>query len=660
MIKKINLYLVKPSKYDDDGYVIRHWKGVLPNNTLACIYGLSRDIEGRQVLGKQLKWRIEAIDETVQTVPVAAMLRRSREKNTKTIICLVGVQSNQFPRAADLALEFRRAGLDVLIGGFHVGGVFSTLSEPPREIQELQKAGVTMVAGEVEGQLEMILRDALLGQLKPVYNFLSEPADLSDAPLPEMPKNCLNRYAVRKVATLDCGRGCPFNCSFCTVINVHGRRMRFRSVSAIETLIRKNYRRHKIARYFFTDDNFCRNKNWESIFDVLIGMREKEGIPLTFIMQADVQSFRIPNFIEKAGRAGCTQVFIGIESMNEKNLEASGKVQNRCDDYKRLIEAYQNAKIPTHLAYMIGFPFDSEESVREDIIRLKQLGAEQASFFMMTLLPGSKDHSRALSQGLVMDNDLNSFDSFHEVFCHSKLKSHAWPRAYEDAWRSFYSPENMKSILKNSARGNYWKVFLNFFWYKNAIQVEGGHPMLHGFFRRKRRKERRKIYGIETPWVYCKRRIGDIRKSLIGMFRLIMEMEDVWLATRTRGLLEERVVLELSRQQKRVLDWRNLRVRELQDFYRNAAASLERSYQKKLSSSVRVPSRFQLWFEKGNLFSDSLTFTRHSLDDFWEGVQESLKRGRIARIHPFKVAYMGLRECILFSHFVFAFTSRTY
>ncbi|MDD5217301.1 MAG: radical SAM protein [Candidatus Omnitrophica bacterium] len=660
MINKLNLYLVKPSKYDDDGYVIRHWKGVLPSNTLACLYGLSKDIEARQALGKSLKWCIEVMDETVQKIPIRKMIDRSRQKDTKTIVCLVGVQSNQFPRAADLALEFRRAGLDVLMGGFHVSGTFSTLSEMPREILELQQAGVTMVAGEVEGRLEMILRDALQGTLKPVYNFLSEPVDLSEAPMPQMPVNLLSRYAVANVATLDCGRGCPFTCSFCTVINVHGRRMRLRPVHAIERLIRENYRRHKISRYFFTDDNFCRNRNWEAIFDAVIRLREEEKIPLTFMMQVDALSFKIPRFIEKASRAGCTQVFIGIESLNEKNLATAGKVQNRCDDFKKLIDAYQQARIPTHLAYIIGFPFDTELSVREDVARLQELGAEQASFFMMTPLPGSVDYSQGISGRTMLDADLNNYDTFHETFCHPGLKAHAWTRAYEDAWHSFYGRENVMNILKKVRRENYWKVLLNYFWYKNAIQVEGGHPMLHGFFRQKSRKERRPIYALESPWQFLKRRVGDVRSTLVGWIRLILEIEDVWLATRTRSVLEARVVLELSRQQKRVLDWRNLRARELQVFYRNAAAYLERSYQRRLASSCRIPSRFQLWLEKRNVFSDSLTSTRRSLDLFWKGFNRNLRRGKIDRIHPLKVAYMGLRECVLFSRFFFALANKTY
>lgn len=105
-LSDLDLYLIKPSKYDDDGYVIRYWKGVLPSNTLACLNGLSEDLRSREVFGAGVNFNIHNIDETVQRVNIDEMIRLSRKKNSKMIVCLVGVQSNQFPRAADIALKF--------------------------------------------------------------------------------------------------------------------------------------------------------------------------------------------------------------------------------------------------------------------------------------------------------------------------------------------------------------------------------------------------------------------------------------------------------------------------------------------------------------------------------------------------------------------------
>jgi len=657
--KRLQLYLVKPSKYDDDGYVIRHWKGVLPSNTLACLYGLSEDVRRRGVLGHQLEWRIEALDDTVQRVNIRKILRQSRQKHTKTIVCLVGVQSNQFARAADLALAFRQGGVDVLFGGFHVSGILATLPELSPEVAALRDAGVTIIAGEAEGRWEAILQDAMNGMLQPVYDFLKTPPDFSRSPMPILPKNLVNRYAVQHFTTLDCGRGCPFKCNFCTVINVQGRKMRFREVDGVIDSIRENYYKHKIANYFFTDDNLARNKNWNELFERLIRLRKEEGIQLSFMMQVDTQSHRIPDFIRKAGEAGCSQAFIGMESINEENLKAAGKSQNHIEEYKQLIDQYHAAGIATHLAYIIGFPFDSVESVRKDIESLKKLGAAQASFFMLTPLPGSADYKYFISNNVMVDADLNNFDSFHETFRHSRMKPREWTQAYEEAWKNFYGIENMKQTLRNAPPAKYWGVLQNFIWYKNAIQVEGGHPMLHGFFRLKGRTDRRAGYPIESRWVYFKRRFRDVTRTLSGWVKLALEMEEVWLATRRRSLLEERVISELAQLQKRMMEWRSLRLSELQGIYKKAAASLvESSNMVKAASGISVPSRFQLWLKKWDIFSDSLTFSRQPMKRFWNDVVNHLRQGKIYEIRFHKLFFTGAREVVLLIQFVFSFVTQ--
>lgn len=651
--RSLRLYLIKPSKYDDDGYVIRYWKGVLPSNTLACLYGLSEDVRLSGALGAELDWRIEALDDTVQPIDVEKIARAGRAPRTKVIVCLAGVQSNQYPRAADLALEFRKHGVEVLIGGFHVSGVASTLDELPAEVKALQAAGVTVVAGEIEGRWAGILRDALRDGLKPFYDFLKEPPELTGAGLPKIPKNLLNRYAVTQFSTLDCGRGCPFSCSFCTVINVQGRKMRCRGVEAIEEMIRFNYHEHKIHHYFFTDDNFCRNKKWPEILDVLIRLREQENIPITFMIQSDTQSHKVPGFIGKAARAGCSQVFIGMESLNADNLKAAGKNQNKVEEFKELIRTYQNSGVAVHLAYIIGFPFDTELSVQEDMERLRGLGAEQASFFMLTPLPGSMDYKNRLKDCLPMDADLNRFDSFHETVCHPHLRGGAWTRVYEEAWKDFYGFENMKKILRAAKPEKYWGVFLNFLWYKNAIQIEGGHPMVHGFFRRKTRKDRRPIFPVEGRLTFIKMRAREIFRTLKGWCGLALEMEELWLATRRRSPLESRVVLELERTQGHFSDWRDMSCSKVREIYRAASAAVPHYV------SARVPSVFRLWFQKWNLFCDVLTVSRRPRIRYWTNVERNIRQGRLWRINPFKVCMTMALESIFLARFLRAFVSRT-
>ncbi len=105
-IKRLKVVLIKPSKYDDDGYVIRFWKGVLPSNTLNVLHGLTQYIKQRRGLG-DIEIEVLTFDETAQKVPVKKIILWSKRPDTKLIVGLVGVQTNQFPRALEMGRQFR-------------------------------------------------------------------------------------------------------------------------------------------------------------------------------------------------------------------------------------------------------------------------------------------------------------------------------------------------------------------------------------------------------------------------------------------------------------------------------------------------------------------------------------------------------------------------
>ena len=311
MSKTFRLVLIKPSHYDNDGYVIRWVRGGLPSNSLACLYGIAKDCNDRRVLGTDFEIDIEAIDETNCKVRVEE-LARSIKAADAGMVMLVGVQSNQFPRSIHIAKQFRRRGTHVAIGGFHVSGTLAMLPEHDSGVREMMDLGVSIFAGEAEGRLECVLRDALAGQLQPLYNFVDDLPHLEGRALPMVPRRQTERVMSR-TTSYDAGRGCPFQCSFCTIINVQGRRSRRRTADDIEALIRANVAQG-ISAFFITDDNFTRNKDWETPLDRIIELREKEGGPLSFTIQVDPVCHRLPHFIEKYARAGVRRCFIGSVS----------------------------------------------------------------------------------------------------------------------------------------------------------------------------------------------------------------------------------------------------------------------------------------------------------------------------------------------------------
>jgi len=353
-----HLVLIKPTHYDDQGYPIQWVKAAIPSNALACLNALAEDAMRRQVLGPQIAIRLHTYDETNQRVAPRRIIRTIRRQGGRALIGLVGVQSNQFPRAIDLARPFLAAGLPVCVGGFHVSGCIAMLPEMPPEMRAAQALGISLFAGEAEhGRIYQVMRDAWEGALRPLYNFMDDLPSLEGEPPPILPPRHIRRIS-GSLSSLDLGRGCPYQCSFCTIINVQGRKSRFRTADDLERTIRENYAQG-IKRFFITDDNFARNRNWESLFDRMIRLRVEEGLPIGFTIQVDTLCHRIPNFIEKAARAGVRRVFIGLENINPDNLIGSKKHQNKITEYRVMLQRWREQGAITCAGYIVGFPGDT-------------------------------------------------------------------------------------------------------------------------------------------------------------------------------------------------------------------------------------------------------------------------------------------------------------
>jgi radical SAM superfamily enzyme YgiQ (UPF0313 family) len=499
------LVLVKPSHYDDDGYVIQWFRSAIPSNSLAALYGLARDCASRRVLGDDVELDVHPFDETntrIRPERLAAMIERAGSG----MVMLVGVQSNQFPRALDLAKPLRERGIQVAIGGFHASGTLSMLNGVDAGLDAARKLGVSVFAGEAEGRLDEVLRDAAAGALKPLYNYMNDLPGIEGAPIPLITALKAWRTA-GSVTSFDAGRGCPFQCSFCTIINVQGRKSRRRSPDDIEQIVRTNVAQG-LHSFFITDDNFARNSDWERILDRLIQLREVEGIKIHFIIQVDTLCHRIPNFIEKCARAGVRRVFIGLENINPDSLVGAKKRQNKITEYRKMLLAWKSARVITYAGYILGFPNDTHESIRRDIeIIKKELPVDLLEFFFLTPLPGSEDHQTLVRKGVEVDPDLNKYDLNHVTTGHNQMSAEEWERTYRMAWDTYYTTEHVEAVLRRlvAMRASASNAILLMTWFKGSIHIEKVHPLEAGFFRYKFRRDRRPGLPVEPRWRFYPR-----------------------------------------------------------------------------------------------------------------------------------------------------------
>jgi len=606
---ELDVTLIRPTNYTDDGYPIKTRIGVIRSNTLTQMGALVGDFVNHPFF-KDVVVKVRKIDDVTEWVPVKEIIRCSKLPGVKSIVMLVGVQSNQYPRAMDLASQFLPHGISVVMGGFHVSGMLAMIGLTG-ELKASISKGVTLVAGEVEGgRLPVIVEDILKGRARPVYDFLNQTPSLLDAPTPHVTKDEFERFASR-FTTIDTGRGCVFTCDFCTIINVQGRTMRNREPKQVVDFVRQSYRESGITHCFFTDDNVARNPRWRELFDRLILLREEEGIPFTFMMQSDLAARKMPggDYFEVAARAGCNQVFFGVESVNGDNLMSQKKHHNQVGEYKDLVAHCHALGITCHAGYILGLPFDTPENIRRDIAELQHMMFDSASFYILAPLPGSRDHQRWWNEGRWMDEDFNNYDSAHVAVKPERMSAEELMGAYHDAWEQFYSTEHMVNVLRTWRHDRHaYRERLSFFaWYLYASRVERLHPMNCGFWSVRHRNDRRAGLPQEAVLPFWWNRLRVLASRLRGIAGLFFQLEEVWLRSRPKSDIEDALHAIIVKSNKDIRDWRDLKAKELATFYSRLHVEMPH---------VKVPSVVTLWFRIRNPFVGS--FTRRYAQRIWD------------------------------------------
>ena len=238
------------------------------------------------------------------------------------------------------------------------------------------------------------------------------------------------------------------------------------------------------------------------------------------MIQVDTLCHKIPNFIEKAKRAGVTRVFIGLENINPDNLAAAKKRQNKITEYRKMLLAWKAQGIMTLAGYILGFPADTPETIRRDIeIIQKELPLDVLEFFCLTPLPGSEDHQTLWRNGVAMEPDLNKYDVEHVCTAHARMSTagvggdlsprpgrsttprRTWRRCCAAPWPAGVPLASLVKVLVNFA---------------TTVRLENVHPLQGGILRLKHPSERRPGLPVESPLVFWPRFVWEtVRKQAI-------------------------------------------------------------------------------------------------------------------------------------------------
>ncbi len=419
---KLRVVILKPSKYGVDGHVERFRRGFMPNSTIPYIQSMTpQSFEGCSIA-------TFVIDEYVQTrLEYLDLLHQAEHP---TLIALVGVQSHQFHRALDLAAFSRARGVEYcVIGGPHPMTCDTLM---------LQGKGVAFALAEAELVWIQILQDAIRGELKPVYGESQRWQSEIAAPvlIPPCPQD-LKRYVIPMLGFYP-ARGCPFRCNFCSVIKIAGRQVRGQSIDTTMASLRAA-KHAGVKLVMFTSDNF--NK-YPDAKELLLAMIE-DKISLPFFVQCDTQVAHQEELVDLLARAGCCQLLTGVESFSRKVLLAAHKTQNHPSLYGEIIALCRKYGITSHFTNIIGFPQDTESSVRDHLEALRLIDSDVASFYILTPIPGTEQYDDFMANGWVTERNLDRFDGISPTWTHPVLSGQQMVDLLFLCYRKFYSGSHM-------------------------------------------------------------------------------------------------------------------------------------------------------------------------------------------------------------------------
>jgi Radical SAM superfamily len=485
----LRVVILKPSKYAADGYVERFRWGFMPNSTVPYLASMTPARVGH------LRCETHRVDEYVET-DLEYLRLLEPEPGVRVLLALVGVQSHQLHRALDLAAAAVQRGSSAVIGGPHVMTC---------DTRMLQGCRVSFAQCEAELVWPDILADAAAGDLKPVYGGDTRWQARLSAPVIVPPsRRDLARYVVRLLGVYP-ARGCPYSCNFCSVIKIAGHAVRSQPVeTTLATLVRA--KAAGVRFIMFTSDNFNKYPEVEALLESMIEKR----IRLPFFVQCDAQIYRQPDLVRLLAQAGCFQIFVGAESFDSRTLQSAHKFHNTPAKYAEIVRLCRDHGISSHFSNILGFPSDTEDSIREHLETLRRLAPDVASFYLLTPIPGTEQYEEFRRGGLLTEDNLDRYDGSSMTWRHPALPAARLTDSLFECYRAFYAAPDVSRKLLRLARGR-----RDFRLYASLSAVLGYslqsrwsarrrmHPMAGGIGPRRLDKDsdfrshRRRVFGVD-------------------------------------------------------------------------------------------------------------------------------------------------------------------
>jgi radical SAM superfamily enzyme YgiQ (UPF0313 family) len=323
-------------------------------------------------------------------------------------------------RAYELSAIFRKNGTTVVLGGIH----------PTVLPDEAQAHCDSVVVGEAEGCWADLISDFRANRLKPRYR--SFDFDLAGFPKPRL----IHNHTPFHVTPIFCTRGCPYNCEFCSVTGLFGRKFRHRRVEDIVAEIRSR----DSKKFFFLDDNITGDVRFATkLFTALSELK------IRWVGQASVALAKNQSLLRLAKQSGCVGLFVGLESVSTENLKKLRKTSGNLQEYSRAIKTFRDAGILLHASLVFGFDDDDKSIFEKTLDFLVKNKVPSATFNILTPYPGTAVYERFLKEGRLLSQDWQDYNHRTVVFRPKKLTPDELAEGFIWLGRNFYDRTSILS-----------------------------------------------------------------------------------------------------------------------------------------------------------------------------------------------------------------------
>ena len=326
-------------------------------------------------------WQKRLVDTNVERL-------RDRDLDWADVVLLSGMHIQREP-LLEIVDRCRARGLRTVIGG----PIASSLSP-----QDLKADHI--VIGEAESLIADLARDLENGTAKPIYQAAERP-EMNTSPLPDLSLIKMHRYSTM---TVQYSRGCPFNCEFCDIIEIYGRRPRTKGVAQVLAELDQLRMAGWRESVFVVDDNFIGNKpRAKQLCVALAQWRRQHRLPFNFCTEASLNLADDPELMQMMKDAGFVSVFLGIETPDESGLIASNKLQNTRRSLLESVARIQSYGIQVMGGFILGFDTDREDIFDRMVEFIQKSGIPIAMVGLLQAMPGTQLFRRLRREGRILD-----------------------------------------------------------------------------------------------------------------------------------------------------------------------------------------------------------------------------------------------------------------